>query len=222
MQETAAPINDALTLIHQRNAFYRSKYHMVLGVYILTLFCIAFLIGTLVYVNDHPAPPYYFMTDNSGRFLQDISLQQPNMSEQDIKTYVVKAVESAYSYDFVNYRQQFQSAEKYFTTWGWKNYMKGLQSSNNLLALTQRKLIVLAKVAGPPKLITQGIIGGALAWKYEMPVLVTYLSAPYDDRSKFVNPLTVTIVIQRQRMLGSYKGLGIMQMIARIASASPK
>lgn len=209
---------DALAMIYSRNAFYRAKYRLILGVSAIGLLLIITLMGVLVYLVKHPPHPLYFATDDAGRFIQQIPGQQPNMTTPEVAIWVTQAVEAAYSYDFINYRLQLQNAQKYFTDYGWHQYMRGLEASNNLLALAQRKFVVIAKVVNTPKLIAEGPLGksGTYAWKFEMPVLVTYLTPPYDDKSKFENPLIVTVVVSRQDILASYKGLGIVQMIGTL------
>ena len=127
-------------------------------------------------------------------------------------------MQTAYSYDFVNYRAELQNAQKYFASYGWQNYMKALSASNNFLALTTRKYVVIAKVVAAPKLLVQGLLSGAYAWKFEMPVLVTYMYPPFTAESQFQNPLIVTVIVQRQDLLQSYQGLGVLQLIANIAS----
>ncbi|MEO8400701.1 MAG: DotI/IcmL/TraM family protein [Gammaproteobacteria bacterium] len=209
---------DALVLVHLRNIFYQKKFRYALGIFLLSLTVNIVLLGIIIYLVKNPTEPLYFPSDKVGRLLQDIPVEQPNMSIQDVSAWAIEAVQAAYSYDFVNYHAQLQDAQKYFTTYGWQNYMKALGVSNNFRALTQRKFVVVAKVVGDPKLITQGILGGASAWKFEMPMLVSYLSPPFNDKSRFDNPLIVTVVVQRQDLLQSYRGLGILQLIANIAT----
>lgn len=214
---------DALKLILLRNEFYRKKYYFVVGIFFLCLMLIGMLSGVLGYLVKHPPKPLYFATDDAGRFLLDIPLQQPNMTNDEVMAWVVEAVQAAYSYDYRNYHTQLQNAQRYFTDYGWRSYMKGLQASNNLLALTNRKQVVVAKVLPTPELIVEGPLGGAraYAWKFKMQMLVTYLMPPtYDDKSKIMNPLIVTVVVQRQNLLSSYKGLGIVQLIAELAQTT--
>ena len=47
--------------------------------------------------------------------------------------------------------------------------MHGLTSSNNLVALNQRKFVIIAKAVDKPKLLSVGMIGGAYRWKFEDP-----------------------------------------------------
>lgn len=211
---------DALALIFARNAFYRRIYLLALGAFALSLLAILFLIFVIIFLTRNPSHPLYFATDNVSRLIQIIPKARANMSTEEMLNWAEDAVEAAYTYDYLNYPGQLQSAQKYFTTYGWKQYMRALSASNNLVALKERKMIINAKVVQKPKVLTQGILSGAFAWRVEMPVLVTYLLPPYDGSKKFSNALKVTMIVQRQPALQGYKGLGILQMIATFESSS--
>jgi intracellular multiplication protein IcmL len=210
--------DDVLAKIHLRNMFYQRKYYFALGVYFLSIVTIIILGFILYYLVQRPTEPLYFVADRAGRLTVDTPLNVPNMPTEDVIAWVSEAVQAAYSYDFINYPEQLQSAQKYFTDYGWREYMNGLRASNNLLALSKRKLVITAKIAGRPKLATEGILAGAYAWKFQIPMLLDYLYPPYDDKSYFQNPLQLTVVVQRQKMLTSYQGLGIVQMIGTLVS----
>ncbi len=215
--EKAPESTNALALIFLRQEFYLQQLRLILGAVLLNLVLIFILVGLLIYFLKHPVHPIYFATDKVGRLMVEPPLNEPNMSYGEVSAWTVNAVQSAYSYDFINYRAQLQGAQKYFTDFGWRQYMKGLQKSDNLLALTEHKMIVIAKVVAPPKLLIQGILADRYAWKFEMPVLVSYYEPPYDDKTKFSNPLLVTVVVERQKLSESDHGLGIVQTIANLA-----
>ncbi len=214
--EQKATRDDALVMIHLRNEFYRKKYHFVLSLCLFSLMAIITLCGMLAYLEKNPPHPLYFAADQVGRLIQDVPVQVPNMSTEQVATWAIEAVQAAFSYDYVNYRTQLQKAQKYFTDYGWRNYMKGLVTSGNLLALAQRKLVLIARVVGQPRLVGQGLLGDAYGWKFEMQVLITSLPPPYDDKSKYQNPWLVTVLIRRQPVLSSYQGLGVVQMIGNL------
>lgn len=211
---------DPIAAIFERNSFYRRQYFLALGAFALSILVIIMLIWVYVYLRKNPTQPIYFATDSVGRLIEVIPVERPNMTNDEVSAWAVEAIQSALSYDYVNYRRQLQQAEKYFTTYGWNNYMKALKANNNLLALNQRKMVVTARVIEQPKLIAQGILGGAYAWKYEMSLLMTYSLPPFDEKSKFYNPIQATMIVQRQEILKGYKGLGVVQMIANIVTTN--
>lgn len=216
-QNSLPHANDALLMVQLRNEFYKKKFYLLLGIFSLSIVVMLILAGVLYYLIKNPTRPIYFVADSVGRLIFEVPLTQANMTLDQVTAWTVEAVEATYTYNYINYRAQLQDAEKYFTQYGWQEYMRGLKASNNLLALTKRKMLFIAKVTEPPKLVTEGILGGAYAYKFEMPVLVSYLSPPYDNvlgRSRFDNALLVDVIVQRQKILSSYKGLAIVQMLA--------
>ncbi len=210
--------DNAILAVIERNQFYRRQYLLALGAFFLSLMALVALVWALCYVIRNPVPPLYFATDNVGRLIEVIPVNRPNMSTEDVGKWTIHAVERANSYDYVNYREQMQSAQKYFTDYGWTKFLKAFKASKNLDGLTINKMIFEAKVVGDPKLITEGILGGAYAWKFEMPMLVTYWLPPYDEKSTFPNALNVSVIVQRQSILQSTDGLGITQLVSTFAS----
>lgn len=210
----------ALELIFSRNAFYKRLHYLAFGAFCLSLIIIGLLISVLTYLLSNPVHPIYFATDTVSRLIQIVPVNVPNMTQAQVDAWTVEAVQATLSMDYINYRAQLQNAQKYFTSWGWSKYMSALMASNNLLGVTQRRQIVFATVVAQPKITAQGILGGSYAWKYEMPVLLTFSEPPYDDEHKFSNAWTVSVIVQRQQVLQGYKGLGIAQMIAREAAGT--
>lgn len=210
---------DALATVFIRNAFYKRLYYLALGILALSIVVIVVLLFMISYLAKYSSPPVYFATDEIGRLLPITPVEVPNMKTEDVATWATTAVEAAYSYDYVNYRAQLQNAEKYFTAYGWRNYMNALQSSNNLVALRENKMIIIAKAVARPELLTEGLLSGAYAWRFKIPLLVTYSRPPFDGTVQFSNALEVTLIVQRQPVLQSYQGLGVLQMIGTFAAA---
>lgn len=205
-------------MVFERNQFYRRQYLLALGAFVLSLLVLIVLSWVLLYVIRNPTAPLFFATDNVGRLIKVVPVTQANMSTEEASAWAVRAVEKTYSYDYVNYRKQMQSAQKYFTTYGWTKYMSALKASNNLVALKNREMVIEAKVVDTPKVIAQGLLGGSYAWKFEMLVLVTNWIPPYDKQSTFTNALNVTVIVQRMPILQSSDGVGIVQLIASMAT----
>lgn len=208
--------NDALELVFARNMFYRRLHFLALGAFAISLVVIGILISTIIYIKRTPYHPYYFAADNVSRLLQIIPVNTPNMTNDQVMKWTIKAVQGAFTFDYINYHKQLQNAQKYFTPYGWSQYMNALTSSNNLVGVIQRKMVSLAQVFGQPKLLVQGILAGAYAWQFQLPLLVTYTSTT--DNVSYANPLIITVIVQRQPALEGNAGLGIVQMIAAEAN----
>lgn len=212
--------NTVLEIIYERNEFYKKKFHFALGLVALCVAGIIFLSSMLIYLIKHPPHPLYFVANPVGQLIADPSVKDPNIPQDQLTNWIIEALQSAYSYSFINYRSDLQNAQKYFTDYGWRNYMKALTVSRSLDGVIARKQILITRVAGPLRLIGEGIVGGAHAWKYNVPMVATYWEPPYDQPA-FTNALSVNVLVQRQNLLTSYKGLGIVQIIAQIATSMP-
>lgn len=206
--------NDALVLVFLRNAFYKRLHHLALAVFGLSILIIIILASLLIYLNRNPTKPLYFATDNVSRLIHVVPVTTPTISKEELLNWTIEAVEAANSYDYINYRAQLQNAEKYFTAYGWKQYLKALKVSDDLVGLTAHKWLVITKVIEEPKIIGQRLLGGAYAWKLEIPVLKSYANPPgYDNATSNIYKYTISVIVQRQPTLQGYKGLGIVQML---------
>jgi len=209
---------DALVLVFARNAFYKRLHYLAFAAVLLMVLTIAILIWMLIYVSRQEAMPIFFATDNIGRLIHVGAVSKPEMTTEEVSAWAVEGVQSAYSYDYLNYRSQLQNAQKYFTGYGWSKYITALEASNNLDGVKERKWIGIAKVVDQPKVLAQGVLkSGEYAWKFQMNILVSYLQPPkYDEATMRVDPLTLTVIVERQPALQSYKGLGIAQIVAEL------
>ncbi len=201
--------NDALALVHLRNEFYRDNYRKVVGVLLFAIIILFILAGALVYMVTHPPTPKYFATDPQGRLIRLPPLNKPNLSKPALLQWANIAAVAAFSYNFVNYRQQLQAASEFFTNSGWRAFIKALDESNNLNAVIAKKLVVSAVAQGAPVILQEGIIGGRYAWRVQMPLLITYQSANQLTQQQVV----VTMLITRISTLESAKGIGIAQFV---------
>ena len=212
--------NDALVLVLSRNAFYKRLHILVLSALMLNIVVILMLMGTLLYLIKNPTKPLYFAADEIGRLIQITPVNLPNMSQEKVTEWTTNAVQEAFSFDYINYRDQLQRVENYFTSYGWTNFMKALADSGNMRALLERRQVVLAQVIEKPALQGQGYLQGALAWKYKMPLLVIYTMPPYDGSNQFSNSLVVEVTVQRQKILQGDNGLGIIQLVSKMPNAN--
>jgi intracellular multiplication protein IcmL len=210
--------DDALVMVFSRNVFYRRLHFLALAAFGLMIIMIGILIWVLFYISKNQSPPVYFATDNVSRLVKVAPVEKPVLTTEDVIEWTTEAVQAAYSYDYLNYRGQLQSSQKYFTPYGWSKYIAALDASNNLVGVRERKLVGIAKVVDQPKVLEEGLLGGSYAWKIQIAVLMTYLRPPkYDVTTQRVDPIILNVLVQRQSLLQSYKGLGIVQIVGEFA-----
>lgn len=203
--------HDAIQNILARYEFYRDRYRWVL--YILLAQTVAMIISltTISYLAKRNPEPRYFATRADGALIRLVPLKEPMLTRSAVLSWAGRAATAAFTFDFVNFRQQLQDASQAFTADGWRTFLKALEDSRNLLAVKERKLVVTAALQGAPVLLTEGAVNGKYQWRIEMPVVVAYQSGSDSQRQS----LLVVMTVARVPQLEFPEGIGITQFVAR-------
>lgn len=206
---------DALTVVGLRNQFYKDSQRKVMLALLIALLINMVLGGLLVYIMTHPPEPRYFATSINGRITPLFPLDQPNQSDSAVLQWANQAAIAAFTYNFVNYRDELQASSGFFTAEGWDQFLSALQQSNNLDAVKAKKLIVSAVATRAPVILQKGLLNDSYSWRVQMPILVTYQSASEFTQQNNV----VTMLITRVSTLNSPRGIGIAQFVVGPASS---
>lgn len=201
--------DEILTQVAMRNAFYRDGQRKTLLILLVSLVLNAMLGVLLFYLMTHPPAPKYFATSINGRITPLFPLDEPNQSDSAVLQWANQAAIAAYTYNFVNYREELQASSGFFTSEGWTQFLEALQESNNLDAVKAKKLIVSAVATRAPVILQKGVLNGRFSWRIQMPVLVTYQSASEFTQQNNV----VTMLVMRVSTLNSPRGIGIAQFV---------
>jgi intracellular multiplication protein IcmL len=155
--------------------------------------------------------PRYFATAAGGQILPLVPLDQPHLSANDVANYAVRAVTDALTYDFKNYRADFQGAQDYFTKPdGWNSFVEALEKSDQLTMVKDRRLNTTA-VAQDAVIVREGVNGnGVYEWVIQIPVRMTYESASEISGQD----LLVTVTMQRLQTYQSPYAAAISRFVA--------
>lgn len=205
---------DALTVVALRNQFYKDSQRKVILALLVSIVANIILALMLVYIITHPPAPKYFATSINGRITPLFPLNEPNQSDSAVLQWANQAAIAAFTYNFVNYRDELQASSGFFTAEGWDQFLNALQQSNNLDAVKAKKLIVSAVATRAPIILQKGVLNGNYSWRVQMPILVTYQSASEFTQQNNV----VTMLITRVSTLNSPRGIGISQFVVGPAS----
>jgi len=206
---------DALTTVRLRNQFYKDSQRKVMLALLITILVNLVLGGVLLYIITHPPAPKYFATSINGRITPLQPLDQPNQSDSAVLQWANQAAIAAFTYNFVNYRDELQASSAFFTAGGWDQFLGALKQSNNLDAVKAKKLVVSAVATRAPIVLQKGVLSGSYSWRVQMPILVTYQSASEFTQQNNV----VTMLITRISTLNSPRGIGIAQFVVGPASS---
>lgn len=201
--------DDALTAVEMRNNFYRDGQRKIILALIFSIIVNLVQGFMLFYIITHPPAPKYFATSINGRITPLFALDEPNQADSAVLQWANQAAIAAFSYNFVNYREELQAASGFFTAEGWQQFLDALQSSNNLEAVKRQKMVVSAVATRTPVILQKGLLNGRYSWRVQMPLLVTYQSANQFSQRNDV----VTLLITRISTLNSPRGIGIAQFV---------
>ena len=190
------------------NNFYRYYYHYFL--YGLMIFIMLLLIGAGVvfYQTLHQPFPVFFAVQPNEQTMSLEPYTEPNLLPDTILRFASKAAVTAYTFDFINYRQEIEHAHPYFTDAGWQDYLRSAQALFDTIVKNQ--LIVYGVVSGTPVISNQGPLpGSGYTWRVQIPFLVTYETATGPvNRSYYV-----VITMVRISTAKNPQGIGIDQFV---------
>ncbi len=198
-----------LDLVRFRNFFYRDGYRKAMTGLLGSLGLNLILIILTIVLMISRTPPVYFATQADGSLVEIQPLDQPVVSDSMLLTWATRAAVSSYSFNFLDWQNDLQNVQQYFTSTGFKNFVDALQSSGNLDTVVAKRLVVQATVVDVPRVIQQGTIKGRYAWKIQIPMLIKYISANEELRQ----PVLVTLLVARVPTTQKPEGIAIAQFV---------
>ena len=199
-------------LVRFRNDFYRDEYKnkaAILRVGALALLASVLLNGALGWALVHKRPVYFAAT-NDGRILPLVPLSRPAMEDRSVVSWATSVATSAYSYDFVNWRNALSGLSPDFTKEGFASFIGSLKASGNLKLVSDNRMVASAVPTEAGVIVAKGLLKGVYVWKIQVPILVTYQAA----KSSVSQNLLVTLLVVRRSVLSHPKGLAVAQFLA--------
>ena len=157
----------------------------------------------------HPPAPQYFSVGINGRVTPRLPNNKPNQSDDAVLRWGSGAATASFSYSYVNYREELQASSGFFTGSGWEQFLRALKDSNNLEAVTEKRMVVSAQIINQAKVVKKELIKDSYSWRIEVPILVTY----QNDTEYTQQYNLVSILISRVSILNAPMGIGIEQLV---------
>lgn len=158
-----------------RNLAVMQTHRRVLGLALVATVVAAVSVGGAVAVARHKVPPQYVPVTADGRLIELLPLNRPNLDEAGIASFTLEAVRAVNTYDYINWRDQLNGAQVYFSPRAWGDYSAQLQSTGTINAVQARKMVVSIQPKGPVKLVNEGIPeNGPYQWRVDVPVLISF------------------------------------------------
>ena len=202
----------SLAYVFLRNEFYTHRYRQLVVVLLISISFNAIL-GSIVYWEWSSAiPPVYFATDPTGRVLQDLPLENPVLTDDQVKSFALKATQRVLSMDYKNFRATLQYGRQFFTDGAFDEYLLALKASHNLETVRQQKMVTRAELVGDMT-IQNRVIDGRYFWRVTIPMNVIYQGENNKKRLKIIQPISAQLTIGRVYTTQSLYAILIEQIL---------
>lgn len=203
--------SDSLTTVMERHGFYQDGYKKAsLIVVAMLVLSVMLLVLDFSLLANRKRPPEFFTLTCDGNFATVTPLSSPYVSDAKVLSWAATAISSAYSMDYIHFREQLESNSTHFTPLGWRSFGDVFKASRNLETVIDRKLIVSSVPTAAPVITKRGVLNGRYTWQVEMPILVSYQNKDTDIQQS----LKVTVNVVRTPLSEGQDGIAISQYIA--------
>lgn len=207
-----ADANTGLGNVVIRNQFYRDGYRNLVRLCVVLCIANMFLIGAIYFViHSYQPQDRYFATTEDGRLVPMVPLDQPNLSNPALMSWVAQAATETMTFGFNDYRRRLQESSRNFTRSGWENFTKAIQEAKLIETVEANQQVVSAAPRGAPILISEGLVNGRYQWTVQLPLTLSFQSG---SKTQIENYLLRIVIVRRPR-LESSSGIGIESWIAR-------
>jgi intracellular multiplication protein IcmL len=205
---------EELQIVRLRNDFYRDGFYKIFIALTMMAFAIFLLIAASFSMYLEKPSPVVFYTDTEGRVFSPVPLDQTYISTADLLQWASSVLPKAFSYDFMNYTNQLDSLEQYFTQTGFKKLTDTLATYANPKTVVDSKLFIQATPTAAPTifnqgLITQGNLAGRYGWWVQMPLDILYSNA----EKIYTTPVIIKALVVRISIQNDLSGVAIEDIV---------
>ncbi len=220
------PLSDAHELARLRTGFYRDNYRRLISLLLFMIILLTILCYYVLYLYTHRPAPTYFATNLNGEIIPLQGMDKPVLSTAEVLDWSRRAVSAAFTYNYVEYQGQIETAkDTYFTDKGGNDYLNAVVASGNLDTVKALNYIVTSQVTATPEITNKGVLtsgtyGGRYGWQINVPVKMT----SQNPSSSRVTYMDLTLLVVRNSIvvddkatsIDAIKGIGIGQFGAKI------
>lgn len=193
-----------------RNIAVTSIYRKLIGLAFVATIAAVISVVAAMSLAAKRVPPQYVPVLADGRLLPLIPLDRPNVNQAKIAEFSLKAIHALNTYDYINWIDQLNEAQVYFSPAGWAGYEKEIMSVDTLKAVEARRMVVSVRPMGDVEVVQEGKApNGVYAWRVEVPVLIRYTAHTGAESGGNTQQGTVTLTISRVPTTVNERGLAI-------------
>jgi len=206
----AKDTSNALEQVTLRNSFYRDNFRRTIWLLLVSLILNVILVSAFIFYSTRPTHNFFFATSEDGQLIPLYPTTQPAVNNTTVLNWVSKNVPNIYALDFVNYRQELNSAQKYFTSQGWSQFQTAF--AGQLDNVRNEKLVMSAVPSDVPIVTGSGVFNGVYKWQVQIPMVISLQKGS----TITTQHVLLTIVVDRVNNFSSHQILGISQIIQQV------
>lgn len=185
--EESAPETEELVQLTEKKLFSQDRVQALLGIMLsLGVLTALFVFFNTILVGKLLNPPRsYFQATEEKQIIPEIPLDQPGIETNVLLTWLVDGMNSAHTFNFMNYTRRMEQAKEYFSKEGYDDYVAALNSVGLLQALVQNKWVVITMPLEVPQILKEGPLGNRYLWKIKVPIQFNYRNVTTENRAEF-------------------------------------
>lgn len=196
-------------VIVQNKEYYRDAHFNGMRITFVVV-CILFIsIGANIIQAFNTPDPLYFASDNEMRLAPMTPLSEPQMSQGGLLNWVAESVASTFTYDFRNWKNQFDDVRDRYSKKAFKEMMASLKKGSLEMVVSKRYLSSCIATA-TPIISKEGILNGVKTWIIKVPITITYESS---DGVENQQDLEVKMIVERCPTSSNPRGVQIAQLV---------
>ncbi len=133
-------------------------------------------------------------------------LNQPHRSPDDIAQFALDVVSETLSFQSGEEAQHFSEVKNYYSEFGFQDLQKFLTTSNISPSMQGHSLQLSSISNAKPQLRSEGDVGGAYKWLYDVPVTITLMPQGVTSYNQAKKDITARDLILRLQITRSSQG----------------
>lgn len=135
-----------------------------------------------------------------------VPLFLPNLTQQALLSWSIKAVTQIMTYNFANYNEKISAQRNRFLEESWKNFVTALYRNEAMEKFVDQQLVLTTAPSGTPVIISEGIVEERYQWVIQVPVVMTYVT---NNNKSTQSRATVEMTIVRVSTFDNPDGIAI-------------
>lgn len=195
-------------IVENREYYQRTYFHAIRIGFVLG--CILFVsVGANIVQAIYAPEPLYFASDNEMRLAPMKPLSEPQMSQGGLLNWVATSVATTFTYDFRNWKNQFDSVRDRYTKKAFSEMMGSLKAGS-LAMVVEKRYVASCVATSTPIISKEGVLDGVQTWIIKVPVTITYESSGGVENQQ---NLEVKMIVQRCKTSTNPRGVQIAQLV---------